>query len=132
MVELVIVIVLSSILGVFALNIFGQCIVAQRDMQVRKEHSDDAVLVLRQMSREIMEAKGTITTGITTLTLPLGPDVVYSVDGNNQLLRTSGGVSNVISGDVVSLSTSGTNPITVSLLFVGETASRDLKVFRRN
>ncbi len=56
MVELIIVIVLTSILGTFVFQIFTQCLVAQRKIQVRKEHSDDAVLVLDQLGRELRQA----------------------------------------------------------------------------
>jgi type II secretory pathway pseudopilin PulG len=131
MVELVLVIVLTSILGMFGFQILTNSLLAQRNMQVRKEHSDDAVLVLDRISREVMAEvdDGSVTIGMT-LTLP-GASAVYSLNGSN-LERTSGGVTNIIARNVASFTTSGTNPITVSMSFTGETGNRETKVFIRN
>ncbi len=57
MVELMVVIVLSSFLGTFGLNILAQSLVAQKNMEVRKAHSDDAVLTLGKINRELGQAK---------------------------------------------------------------------------
>ncbi len=54
--EMIIVIVISSILGIFILGALTKCLVAQRDMQVRKERSDDAVQSLERINREFREA----------------------------------------------------------------------------
>ncbi len=48
--------VISSILGIFILGTLTKCLVAQRDMQVRKERSDDAVQSLERINREFREA----------------------------------------------------------------------------
>ncbi len=56
LIEMIIVIVLSSILGTSILGILTNCLVAQRDMQVRKERSDDAVQSLERINREFREA----------------------------------------------------------------------------
>ncbi len=128
MVELIIVIVLTSILGTFVFNILAQCLVAQRELQVRREHSDDAVLTLHQMSRDIMETT-TVTTGTNALTLTVDSvSVAYSVVGN-QLLRNT----NIIARDVASLTATDTGAsVNVSLSFIGETGQRQLEVVRRN
>ncbi len=57
MIELVVVIVLSSFLGTFGLNILAQSLVAQKNMEVRKAHSDDAVLTLGKINRELGQAR---------------------------------------------------------------------------
>ncbi|KHE93955.1 MAG: prepilin-type N-terminal cleavage/methylation domain-containing protein [Candidatus Scalindua rubra] len=54
--EMVMVIVLASILGIFVFGVLTKCIVAQRDMQVRKEMSDDAVRSMDKVNRELREA----------------------------------------------------------------------------
>jgi prepilin-type N-terminal cleavage/methylation domain-containing protein len=56
LVEMIIVLVLASILSVFVFQIFTKCLKAQISMQERKERSDDAVLVLERISREIRAA----------------------------------------------------------------------------
>jgi prepilin-type N-terminal cleavage/methylation domain-containing protein len=56
LVEMIIVIVISSILGTFIFGVLTKCLVAQRDMQVRKERSDDAIQALERINREFREA----------------------------------------------------------------------------
>ncbi len=140
LVELIVAVLLLSLLGTFVVNILGQCLSAQSSMQVRKEHSDDAIMVLHQMSKEIMEATS-VGTGVGVLTLTVdGVDLAYNVNAGDELIRTvdPGGVAvpNVMAGDVASLNTSvegGTaDTILVNLLFNDETVSRDIKVFARN
>ncbi len=140
LVELIVAVLLLSLLGTFVVNILGQCLSAQSSMQVRKEHSDDAIMVLHQMSKEIMEATS-VGTGVGVLTLTVdGVDLAYNVNADDELIRTidPGGIAvpNVMAGDVESLNTSvegGTaDTILVNLLFNDETVSRDIKVFARN
>ncbi len=134
MVELIIVIVLTSILGTFVFNILGQCLSAQNELQVRRAHSDDAVLALHKMSKDIMEStsviKGSATTaGSDKLTLNVDSvNVVYDLV-NEQLLRDA----NVIAREVVSLTaTVVASSVKVALVFNGENGSRELEVMRRN
>lgn len=67
LVEMIIVIVLSSILGTFIFGVLTKCLAAQRNMQVRKERSDDAVLVLERISREVREANSVNSAGSNIL-----------------------------------------------------------------
>ena len=63
LIEMIIVIVLASILGIFVFGVLTKCLVAQKDMQVRKERNDDAVLSMEKMNREVREAKDIIFAG---------------------------------------------------------------------
>lgn len=63
LIEMIIVIVLSSILGTFIFGVLTKSLTAQRNMQVRKERSDDAVLVLERISREVREANSINSVG---------------------------------------------------------------------
>ncbi len=56
LIEMVMVIVLASILGMFVLGMLTKSIVAQRDMQVRKESNDDAIRSMDKITRELREA----------------------------------------------------------------------------
>ncbi len=56
LIEMVIVIVLASILGIFIFGTITKCLVAQRDMQERKERSDDAILSMDTINRELRDA----------------------------------------------------------------------------
>ncbi len=80
LVEMVIVIVLASILGIFAFGMLTNCLVAQRDMQARKEKSDDAIISIERMNRELKEANWIMLTG--TDRLVFGKNVTSSVDTN--------------------------------------------------
>jgi type II secretory pathway pseudopilin PulG len=130
MVELVLVIVLTSILGMFGFQILTNSLLAQRNMQVRKEHSDDAVLALNKISSEIMVATAISTGSTLTLTLPT-ETVAYSVN-SGQLERNVSGTAHVIAKNVASFNSSGTTSITVSLSFAGETGNRQTTVYRRD
>ncbi len=66
--ELVMVIVIASILGIFIFGVLSKCLLAQRDMQLRKERSDDAIRTMDKVNRELREAV----------------DIVYA--GNDQLI----------------------------------------------
>ncbi len=56
LIEMVMVSVLTSILGIFIFGVLTKCLVAQRDMQVRKEMSDAAVRTMDKVNRELREA----------------------------------------------------------------------------
>ncbi len=66
--EMVLVIVIASILGIFIFGVLSKCMLAQRNMQTRKERSDDAVRTMDKVNRELREAV----------------DIVYA--GNNWLI----------------------------------------------
>lgn len=57
LIEVIMVLVLASILGVFTFQYLTSSVLAFRTHSVRKEKSDDAVLALDRMSREIRDAK---------------------------------------------------------------------------
>lgn len=57
LIEMVIVIVLASILGIFVFGVLTKCLDAQIDMQKRKVRSDDAIRALERINREFREAK---------------------------------------------------------------------------
>ncbi len=67
LIEMVIVIVISSILGIFIFGVLTKCLVAQREMQVRKERSDDAIMTLERINREIREGVELKTTTVNYL-----------------------------------------------------------------
>ena len=79
MVEMIIVMVLTSILGTFTFQIITNSLRTQKAMSDRKERSDDAVMVLEDISREVREAKS-ITTG--TGFLVLEKNVTSYLDSN--------------------------------------------------
>ncbi len=58
LIEMVMVLVLASILGVFIFGTLTKCLVTQVTMQKRKERNDDAILSMEKMNRELREAKG--------------------------------------------------------------------------
>jgi prepilin-type N-terminal cleavage/methylation domain-containing protein len=68
MMELVIVLVLASILGIFVLQIATSSLNTFITMRKRKERADDAVLALERMSREIRAANAIDGTGSNILT----------------------------------------------------------------
>ena len=69
LVELIVVLVLTSILGTFGFEILTDSLLAQRNVQVRKEHSDDAVLAMSTLQREIMEATGVSNRWYTNISI---------------------------------------------------------------
>jgi len=56
-IELIIVLVIASILGIFTFQTITKCLASQINMQNRKERSDDAISSMERMNREIREAK---------------------------------------------------------------------------
>ena len=115
LIEMIIVIVISSILGIFIFGVLTKCLVAQRDMQVRKERADDAIQVLEKISREVREAKTINSTGSDILIFE--KNVTSSTDTNkfvkfirntstNRLRRQSAATlaglpGNSTSGDII-------------------------------
>ncbi len=83
-VELIIVIVLTSLLGVFGFQMLAQSLIAQRNMQVRKEHSDDAVLALDKISRDLRQARSPIHVSTTGTPNQLG--FVKAVSGGDRFV----------------------------------------------
>ena len=67
LIELIIVITIASILGTFILSIITKSLAAQINMQRRKERSDDAVLSLERISKELREATTINSTGSNVL-----------------------------------------------------------------
>ena len=57
LIELIIVIALASILGTFVFSIISKSLASQINMQERKVKSDDAVLSLERIGRELREAR---------------------------------------------------------------------------
>ncbi len=99
LVELIIVIVLTSLLGVFGFQMLAQSLLAQRNMQLRKEHSDDAVMALDKISRELRQASlvhisdpnelGFVKYAMKYTLADTDTFVLYKRDaGTNQLLRS--------------------------------------------
>jgi prepilin-type N-terminal cleavage/methylation domain-containing protein len=78
LIELIIVITIASILGTFVFSIITKSLVAQINMQRKKERSDEAVLSLERISRELGEATAINSTGDNILTFQkkLDPDDV--------------------------------------------------------
>lgn len=68
LVELIMVMVLTSILGIFIFQIVTDSLSTLMTMHTRKEAGDDAVLVLERISREVREAKTINSTGNDELT----------------------------------------------------------------
>ncbi len=79
LIEMIIVMVLMSILGTFTFQITTNSLQAMRDMRNRKEMSDDAVMALAKISREVREATA-IT--ITTNKLVVEKNVSSGLDTN--------------------------------------------------
>jgi prepilin-type N-terminal cleavage/methylation domain-containing protein len=67
MIELVIVLVLTSILGIFVFQIVTSSLNTLITMRTRKERADDAVLVLEKISREVRAANDINSVGSNIL-----------------------------------------------------------------
>lgn len=158
LVELILVIVLTSILGTFVFQILTQSLLAQRDMQVRKEHSDDGVLAMDQISRELGAAVGTNILASTDMlgfrkvdrSTAFGHYVLYGRNsGTNQLVRLSilstdndgndhGTVTSQFSSNMGNVVAENVSAFTadilgnISLQFTGEASARQTRVFVRN
>ncbi len=84
LVELIIVIVLTSLLGVFGFQMLAQSLLAQRNMQLRKEHSDDAVMVLDKISRELRQASAIYTDSANDLSFLKYDSTTPDDDGDGE------------------------------------------------
>ena len=67
LIELIIVIALASILGTFVFSIISKSLASQINMQERKVRSDDAVLSLERIGRELREARDITSHGSNIL-----------------------------------------------------------------
>ena len=72
--------VLASILGIFVFQVLTKSLAAQITMQKKKERSDDAILVLGKISREVKEATAINNTGSNQLVFE--KNVTSSTDTN--------------------------------------------------
>lgn len=151
LIEMVIVIVISSILGTFILGTLTKCLVAQRDMQVRKERSDDAIQSLERINREFREAntlyfavtnylifqKRTSSSADTNLWIKYQRDT-----GTNTLIRHSAssyaGVLSSTAGDIIATNitafncSNNLNQKTRIALTFDQGSDWETNVFRRN
>lgn len=78
--EMIIVVVISSILGIFVFGVLNKCLLAQRDMQRRKERSDDAIMSMERMNKDLREANYIYYTGPNMLIFK--KNVTSSTDTN--------------------------------------------------
>ena len=107
-IELIIVIVLTSILGTFVFQIVTNSLNTLITMRTRKERADDAIMTLEKISREVREAKSITTASGSTLTFE--KNVTSSSDTNtavkfilntstNKLMRQSATTIGGLPGD---------------------------------
>jgi len=157
LIELIIVIALASILNIFIFSIITKSLASQINMQERKVRSDEAVLSLERIGRELREA--TNISNISSNQLIFEKNVTSSADANifvkfvrnsstNELRRQSsttyGGLpGNDTSGDIIAKNVtvfsaspeqsygSSLNVIVLDLTFENGSAWRT-KVFPRN
>ena len=80
LIEMIIVIVLTSILGIFIFQVLTKSLGSQIDMQTRKERDDAAIMVLEKIGREVKEAKTINSTGSNILIFE--KNVTSSTDTN--------------------------------------------------
>jgi prepilin-type N-terminal cleavage/methylation domain-containing protein len=96
--EMVMVIVIASILGIFIFGVLSECLLTQRKMQLRKERSDDAIRTMDKVNRELREAVNIVYAGNDQLifeksmTSSQDPNlfVHYIRDPSDILMRQSG------------------------------------------
>jgi prepilin-type N-terminal cleavage/methylation domain-containing protein len=90
MIELVIVLVLTSILGIFIFQIVTSSLKTFITMRTRKERADDAVLVLEKISREVRAAND-ITSAASEILIfkraDTGKAVKFILNTNTHRLR---------------------------------------------
>ena len=115
LIELIIVIALASILGTFVFSIISKSLASQINMQERKVRSDDAVLSLERIGRELREARDITSHGNNILIFE--KKITSSTDANtfiryvrntstNRLMRQSAATlaglpGNSTSGNIV-------------------------------
>ena len=80
LIEMIMVIVLTSILGTFIFQVLTKSLGAQIAMEKRKERSDDANLILEKISRELKEATTINSTGSNILVFE--KNITSSTDTN--------------------------------------------------
>ncbi len=84
LIEMIIVIILASILGIFVFGVLTKTLDAQIDMQKRKERSDDAILSMERMNRELRETKDIVFAGNNMLVFE--KNISSSTDTNRFVL----------------------------------------------
>lgn len=152
LIEMIMVVVLLSILGIFIFEVLTRSLNAQIKMQNRKERSDDAVLVLDKISREVREAKTINSAGSNTLTFT--KNVTSSADANtvvkfilntsaNILMRQSASSVGALPGNstsgsiaaenvsIFSVSLDASNRVVIGLDFSGG-SEWETKIYPRN
>jgi prepilin-type N-terminal cleavage/methylation domain-containing protein len=150
-IEMIIVMVLASILGIFLLQIVTKSLSAQIAMQKRKERADDAVLVLERISREVREAKSVSVDTTNDIlkfekNIPVGEDtnewVRFVLDSSN-LMRQSAGTDtalnnldsdsgNILAKNVSSFSVSEDSNVIYLVLEFSSGSHWQTRVFPRN
>ncbi len=146
MIELVIVLVLTSILGIFVFQIVTSSLNTFITMRTRKERADDAVLVLEKISREVRSANDITSVGSNILIFKradTGKAVKFIRNsGTNRLRRqsaadvaslpSSSSSGNVVAENVSVFTSSNTGGlIALDLQFSGG-SEWETKVYRRN
>ncbi|MGR3302910.1 MAG: PulJ/GspJ family protein [Candidatus Scalindua sp.] len=118
MIELIIVIVLTSILGTFIFQIVTNSLNTLITMRTRKERADDAIMTLEKISREVREANNInvpSSGSYSTTTLTFTKNATSSLDSTNLAVRYmldsgtirresatgTGGLGGSTSGDIV-------------------------------
>jgi prepilin-type N-terminal cleavage/methylation domain-containing protein len=151
MIELVIVLVLASILGIFVLQIATSSLKTSITMRTRKERADDAVLVLEKISREVRAANDINTVGNNILIFKradTGKSVKFIRNtATNRLRRqsaadvaslpgssSSGNIvaENVSGFNSYSLSVGGPNPRVWVTLQFSDGSDWETKIYPRN
>lgn len=151
LIEMIIVIVISSILGTFIFGVLTKCLVAQRNMQARKERSDDAIQALERINREFREANvlGTATNNY----LIFQKKVTSSGDANLWIKYQRNTVTNILTrhsansqlnvamsttGDIIATNVTGficsnnlNQKTKIELVFAGG-SDWETNIFRRN
>ena len=80
LIEMIIVIVLASILGIFIFQVLTKSLGTQIAMQTRKERDDAAIMILEKIGREIKEARTINSAGSDILIFE--KNVTMSMDTN--------------------------------------------------
>ncbi|HHT9117585.1 MAG TPA: PulJ/GspJ family protein [Candidatus Hypogeohydataceae bacterium YC38] len=126
LIEVIIVVVLTSILGSYTFYILSGSTRTFATMATRKERADDAVLALEKISREVRDAKTVSTATGSTLTFTkknaVGADTSTNITyilASNELRRQSTAGTSVVAKNVSSFSVSqeASNRVSISLAF---------------
>ena len=146
MIELVIVLVLTSILGIFVFQIVTSSLNTLITMRKRKERADDAVLVLEKISREVRSANDITSVGSNILIFKradTGTAVKFIRNsGTNRLRRqsaadvaslpSSSSSGNVVAENVSVFTSSNTGGLIALDLQFFSGSEWETKVYRRN